>query len=96
MADAPAEMITQAASAAPGTSTWMLAILVTAISVLWIYIAKRQQEERQDRKAEREALVTILKDNAALIRENVQAFSRFEKVIERLERTLDTYMHQER
>jgi type III secretory pathway component EscV len=91
-----ADIITTTVSSVPGSTGWMFLILATAISVLWVHSVRTRKEEREDRKAERDALISILKDNAAIIRENTTAFVEMRETVRSLQKMMSNYIHHER
>lgn len=90
------DVSSQVHEASTTTWHWIGSGLSMAVSVMAVYIAKTSQQERQDRKEEREAMRRDQAVMLDLIRENTTAFVELRGCVAALQRTLDTYIHQER
>lgn len=68
---------------------WMVMGLCAAISALSLYIAKQAEKRRKDDKESRDMLVEIVRDNT-------KAMTKLTAVVDRVQNTLDLYIHTER
>lgn len=82
------------------TLLWAISSLCGVVMIMGGYFVKRTEQERAERRVKNEQERADYKEERAIllniVRENTAAFSRFEQAVERLQRTMDTYIHQER
>lgn len=80
--------MSQAAELPPDTWKWIVIGLCAAISALCLYIAKGAEQRRKDNKEERDILLNIVKENSG-------AMTKLASVVERVQKTLDVYIHED-
>jgi signal transduction histidine kinase len=83
-----------------GTFVWIILGLCAAISAMAVYIAKQAEQRRKDdrevmernmidAKEVREVMLQVVKDNTA-------AMGKLTGAVDRMQKTFDTYIHDER
>lgn len=82
------QMLRQSADIPPDTWKWIVMGLCVAISTLCVYIAKGAEQRRKDHKEERDILLNIVKENSG-------AMTKLASVVERVQKTLDVYIHED-
>lgn len=83
------------AAVTPGSWVWIVIGLATAVMYMGVHFKHRHEQDRQDRKEEREALLTITREMGQIVKDNTATNARLASMVERMEHKFDMYTRQE-